>query len=97
MNAYGIYFDLVEGTVQTNEIKEAMEKFGFQPDCNFYIVKGEDPLAQVYKIINKLSTITSFRNYVERISVFKVEDWSDFTHIVKEHSLEENYKRMGNI
>ena len=34
-------------------------------------------------LYNKLSSIIWFKNSVRDIRVFKVEDWSDFTEIVK--------------
>ncbi len=41
-------------------------------------------LAEVYKAITKLKSIEWFKNSVRDIRAFKVEDWSDFTAIVKE-------------
>ncbi|MCH4600301.1 endoribonuclease VapD [Helicobacter pylori] len=43
----------------------------------------ENTLAQVYKAINKLSQIEWFKKSVRDIRAFKVEDFSDFTEIVK--------------
>jgi len=40
-------------------------------------------LTLVYKAINKLSNIDWFKKSVRDIRAFKVEDWSDFTDIVK--------------
>jgi virulence-associated protein VapD len=37
----------------------------------------------VYKVINKLSSILWFKESVKDIRAFKVEDWSDFTEVVK--------------
>lgn len=45
--------------------------------------KQENTLAQVYKAINKLSQIEWFKKSVRDIRAFKVEDFSDFTEIVK--------------
>ena len=36
-------------------------------------------------LINKLSGISWFKEAVRDIRVFKVEDWSDFTEIVKQN------------
>lgn len=41
-------------------------------------------LTSVYKAINILSKIDWFKSSVRDIRAFKVEDWSDFTSIVKE-------------
>jgi virulence-associated protein VapD len=43
----------------------------------------KNTLATVYKAITKLSKINWFKNSVRDIRAFKVEDWSDFTDIVK--------------
>lgn len=44
----------------------------------------ENTLTTVYKAINKLSKIEWFKNSVRDIRAFKIEDWSDFTQIVKD-------------
>ena len=46
-------------------------------------MKDEDNLTAVYKAINALSRIEWFKNSVRDIRAFKVEDWSDFTDVVK--------------
>lgn len=40
-------------------------------------------LTHVYRAINRLSKINWFKESVRDIRAFKVEDWSDFTEIVK--------------
>ena len=47
------------------------------------IKSNENSLTTVYKAISRLSKIEWFRNSVRDIRAFKVEDWSDFTEIVK--------------
>ncbi|MBH0228253.1 YafQ family addiction module toxin [Helicobacter pylori] len=49
----------------------------------YQIKKQENTLAQVYKAINKLSQIEWFKKSVRDIRAFKVENFSDFTEIVK--------------
>ncbi|MFP6243080.1 hypothetical protein ACLGDO_05995 [Helicobacter pylori] len=49
----------------------------------YQIKKPKNTLAQVYKAINKLSQIEWFKKSVRDIRAFKVEDFSDFTEIVK--------------
>ena len=46
-------------------------------------VAKENTLTTVYKAINRLSAIDWFKKSVRDIRAFKVEDWSDFTDIVK--------------
>ena len=68
-----------------DEIKMLMDELGFTwAQGSLYISKNEkDNLTTVYKIINTLSTIKWFTDSVLDIRAFKVEDWSDFTDIVK--------------
>lgn len=68
-----------------DEIRQELESVGFVwTQGSVYIGKNQDNgLATVYKAINKLSRIEWFRNSVRDIRAFKVEDWSDFTEIVK--------------
>ena len=40
-------------------------------------------LGNLYKAINDLSKFEWFRKSVRDIRAYKVEDWSDFTQIVK--------------
>lgn len=69
-----------------DEIRQEMETLGFYwTQGSLYINSSNtDNLAQVYKAINKLSKISWFKDSVRDIRAFKVEDWSDFTEIVKE-------------
>ena len=62
-----------------------MDSLGFKwIEESFYITKqSSNSLTTVYKAINKLSKIDWFKNSVQDIRAFKVEDWSDFTNIVK--------------
>lgn len=68
-----------------DEIRQELESIGFEwTQGSVYISTSEkDSLTTVYKAINKLSSITWFKNSVRDIRAFKVEDWSDFTEIVK--------------
>lgn len=68
-----------------DEIRQELESIGFAwTQGSVYISTSEkDSLTTVYKAINKLSSITWFKNSVRDIRAFKVEDWSDFTEIVK--------------
>ena len=68
-----------------DEIRILMSDLGFEwTQGSLYILKGEENnLTAVYKIISKLSSIKWFSDAVRDIRAFKVEDWSDFTEIVK--------------
>ncbi len=68
-----------------DEIRQELEAVGFEwTQGSVYINHSEkNSLTTVYKAINKLSSIDWFRKSVRDIRAFKVEDWSDFTEIVK--------------
>ena len=68
-----------------DEIRRELEQLGFEwTQGSVYISTSEkDTLTNVYKAINKLSKIDWFKKSVRDIRALKVEDWSDFTEIVK--------------
>ncbi|MEL5719494.1 virulence protein [Treponema pedis] len=68
-----------------DEIRSEMEHLGFGwTQGSLYIAKdARNGLATVYRAINHLSQIDWFKQSVRDIRAFKVEDWSDFTEIVK--------------
>ena len=68
-----------------DEIRQELENIGFEwTQGSVYISKDQNnTLTTVYKAINKLSQIQWFKDSVRDIRAFKVEDWSDFTEIVK--------------
>ena len=68
-----------------DEIRQEMDALGFEwTQGSLYIAKNaENTLTAVYKAINHLSKIDWFRQAVRDIRAFKVEDWSDFTEVVR--------------
>lgn len=68
------------------DIRVKMEGLGFTwTQGSLYVNRENDnTLASVYKAVRILSSIEWFRKSVRDIRAFKVEDWSDFTEIVKE-------------
>lgn len=68
-----------------DEIKRELAQLGFEwTQGSVYINQsGTDTLTTVYKAITRLSKIDWFKDSVRDIRAFKVEDWSDFTAIVK--------------
>ena len=67
------------------EIKSELAKIGFDWTQGSVYLSSDttNNLATVYKAINLLSKIEWFTKSVRDIRAFKVEDWSDFTAIVK--------------
>ena len=68
-----------------DEIRQELEALGFEwtRGSVYMSVAKENTLTTVYKAINRLSGIDWFKKSVRDIRAFKVEDWSDFTDIVK--------------
>lgn len=68
-----------------DEIRQELETLGFEwTQGSLYMsVNSKNTLASVYKAINRLQSINWFKKSVRDIRAFKVEDWSDFTEIVK--------------
>jgi virulence-associated protein VapD len=67
------------------ELSKELESLGFKwAQGSLYVSKDEtNTLTHVYQAIKRLSSIDWFKNSVRDIRAFKVEDWSDFTEIVK--------------
>jgi virulence-associated protein VapD len=92
---YAIAFDLEIDDVKKNfgepynaaydEIRQELESLDFEwKKGSVYINSNfENALTNVYKAINKLSSIDWFKKSVRDIRAFKVLEWSDFTDIVK--------------
>lgn len=74
-----------ENTDPYNEIRVMISELGFDwTQGSLYISRSDkNNLTSVYKVINKLSSIKWFKELVKDIRAFKVEDWSDFTEVVK--------------
>lgn len=70
-----------------DEIRQELEALGFEwtQGSVYMSVAKENTLTTVYRAINRLSAIDWFKKSVRDIRAFKVEDWSDFTDIVKEN------------
>lgn len=94
---YAIAFDLTISELKRHygrnnyqnayyEVKNVLDACGFEwTQGSVYVSReGKDSLATVYKAINTLTKLDWFRRSVRDIRAFKVEDWSDFTGIVRE-------------
>lgn len=92
---YAIAFDLKIDDLKKNygepyngaydEIRQELEALGFEWTQGSVYINSDNnnSLTTVYKAINRLSQIDWFKKSVRDIRAFKVEDWSDFTEIVK--------------
>lgn len=92
---YAIAFDLKIDDLKKNygepyngaydEVRQELEALGFEWTQGSVYINSDsnNSLTTVYKAINRLSQIDWFKKSVRDIRAFKVEDWSDFTEIVK--------------
>jgi virulence-associated protein VapD len=65
------------------EIKVLMKQHGFEWIQGSTYLTQSDDLGDVFKVIIALSKILWFKSSVRDIRGFKVENWSDFTEIIK--------------
>ena len=90
---YAIAFDLTIGDLKKNygepynnayvEVRAVLKQYGFLWTQGSVYLSTDNNLATIYQAINALSGIEWFRKSVRDIRAFKVEDWSDFTNIIK--------------
>lgn len=95
---YAIAFDLEVAKLKEHygdpynsaylEIGKELKTLGFEwTQGSLYLSNNDkNSLADVYKAINRLSKISWFAKSVRDLRAFKVEDWSDFTDIVKDET-----------
>jgi virulence-associated protein VapD len=94
---YAIAFDMEIAKLKENygepynsaydEIRKTLDILGFDwTQGSLYLARPEveNNLTVVYKAISTLRKIDWFKKSVRDIRAFKIEDWSDFTQIVKE-------------
>lgn len=66
------------------EIKIVLRKYDFYNTWGSAYLTDKDDMANLFSAINALKNIHWFKLAVRDIRAFKVENWSDFTQIVKE-------------
>lgn len=69
-----------------DEISHELKGFAFEKTTgNIFIHRLEkDGLRDLYCAINSLSKITWLKESLRELHAFKIEDWSNFTSIIKE-------------
>lgn len=91
---YAISFDMNINSLQQTyntaynnayyEIQNILKNFGFERiQGSVYVNNNQNSLSFVYKAIEHLKSVDWFKQSVTDIRVFKIEDWSDFTDIIK--------------
>jgi virulence-associated protein VapD len=92
---YAIAFDMVITDLKENyantynnayfEIRSILRKFEFYNTQGSVYLTQNNNMANLYRAIESLKRIDWFKKSVRDIRVFRVEDWSDFTVVVKEN------------
>ncbi len=66
-----------------NDIASTLEKFGFERiQGSVYVTKSED-MANLFQAILALKGLAWFPPSVRDIRAFRIEQWSDFTAVIK--------------
>jgi virulence-associated protein VapD len=90
---FAIAFDLVVAQVEKRhpkgvpqaytEIKQTLERFGFNNiQGSVYVCERED-LANLFSAMNALKSLQWFSGCVRDIRAFRIEQWSSFTSFFK--------------
>lgn len=66
------------------EIGKVLQKYEFyNTQGSVYLTKAND-MTNLYRALEALKKVEWFKKSVRDIRAFRVEDWSDFTNIIKE-------------
>lgn len=91
---YAISFDLVvsdteqhhpKGVTQAyTDIGVVLRKFGFERVQGSLYTNNDENMANLFQAMNALKAMEWFPNSVRDIRAFRIEQWSDFTSVIKE-------------
>ncbi|MDR2086712.1 MAG: virulence protein [Dysgonamonadaceae bacterium] len=65
------------------EIKSTLREYNFYNTQGSVYLTEKNDMANLYRAIEALKKIDWFRKSVRDIRAFKVEDWSNFTDVIK--------------
>lgn len=92
---YAIAFDMViedlkayYGEPYNNayfEIKKVLREYEFYNTQGSVYLTQKNDMANLYRSIEALKKIDWFKKSVRDIRAFRVEDWSDFTAVIKDN------------
>ena len=93
---FALAFDLVvadthryhpKGVSQAyNDIAQTLAKFGFKWAQGSLYVNVDEDMSNLFEAISELKSLSWFPKAVRDIRAFKVEQWSNFTKLVKKAS-----------
>lgn len=91
---YAISFDLVvadteqhhpKGVTQAyTDIGVVLRKFGFERVQGSLYTNNDENMANLFQAMNALKAMEWFPRSVRDIRAFRIEQWSDFTSVIKE-------------
>lgn len=67
-----------------SEVGSTLSKFGFNRVQGSLYVNDSEDMANLFKAINALKSLQWLPPSVRDIRAFRVEQWSDFTSLIKE-------------
>ncbi len=65
------------------DIKNELRKYGFYNTQGIVYLSENKDMSNLFKAIYALKNIEWFKNSVRDIRAFRVEDWSNFTDLIK--------------
>jgi len=94
---FAIAFDLVVSDTQKShpksvsqaytDIGKELKRFGFERIQGSLYTNDEEDMAKLFQAIEALKKLPWFGSSVRDLRAFRIEQWSDFTEIVKGESL----------
>lgn len=67
----------------SGDIIRKIKYYFYNAQSSVYITR-ENNMANLYRDMEKLKRIAWFKRSVRNIRAFRIEDWSDFTDVLKE-------------
>ena len=91
---YAIAFDMLISDLKEHygepynnayfEIKNVLREYSFYNTQGSVYLTEKNDIANLYRAIEALKKVDWFRKSVRDIRAFRVEDWSDFTTVIKD-------------
>ncbi|KGQ62500.1 virulence factor [Avibacterium avium] len=91
---YAISFDLIVADTEENhpkgvtqaytDIGTTLNRFGFERIQGSLYTNADENMANLFQAMNALKAMEWFPYSVRDIRAFRIEQWSDFTPVIKE-------------
>ena len=101
---YALAFDLVvsdthrhhpKGVSQAySDIAQTLAKFGFKWTQGSLYVNADEDMSNLFEAISELNSLPWFPKVVRDIRAFKVEQWSNFTKLIKKTSVRAEFSTL---